>query len=344
MKLANFDYVLPEQLIADRPSEKRENSRLLLLNKKTGKTAHHQFYEMVKFLKKGDILVVNNSKVFPARLIGKKETGGAVELLLNHQVDNLWEAMGKRVKDGQKIFFNNSALEALVVKKDAEIVQIKFNLSGNDLFRELERIGSVPIPPYIEAKRKKENSSYNFDKERYQTVYAKEIGSSAAPTAGLHFSNKLIAEIEQLGVEILEVTLHVGLGTFASVTVKDITKHEIHEEFFTINQETYNKIKSAKAEKRRIISVGTTATRVLETVFSQDQNDVNLVGWTKIYIYPGYKFKCIDGMITNFHLPKSSLLFLVSALAGRGNILKAYQEAILSKYRFYSYGDAMLII
>jgi S-adenosylmethionine:tRNA ribosyltransferase-isomerase len=346
MKTMEFDYLLPQELIADVPAKKRDDSRLLSLGKDSGLIVHNRFFELKKYFQKGDILVLNNSKVFPARLIGKKETGGSAELLLNHQADGLWEAMGKRVKVGQRILFEKSDLEALIVRKEAEIVYVKFNFDGEELFKKFEKIGSIPIPPYIEAKRKKDGTNFKSDKERYQTVYAKESGSCAAPTAGLHFTQALLAELNVMGVEILEVTLHVGLGTFAPITETDPTKHQIHEEYYQIKKEVLLKIESAKEDGRRVVSVGTTATRVLETIFNltEKERQNNLTGWTKIFIYPSYKFKCVDGLITNFHLPASSLMLLVSAFAGKENILKAYNEAIKNKYRFYSYGDAMLII
>lgn len=343
MKLSEFNYNLPEELIAQMPAEPRDQSRLLILNKKRGTITHHTFCEIIKYFQPGDVLVVNNSKVFPARLLGcREDTGGKAEVLLNKNIENsIWEVMGKNLKPGIKVVFKNSILKATVIEKDEKIAQIKFNLSGEEFFTEIEKIGHTPLPPYIKKNDTKK------DKNDYQTVYAKPIGSSAAPTAGLHFTEKLLDQIKAKGVEIIEVTLHVGLGTFAPVESENIEDHDIHSEYYTVEKEEFKKIIEAKKEGRRIIAVGTTSTRVLETVFNSSNSqslDPNFNGWTNIFIYPGYKFKCIDGLITNFHLPKSSLLMLVSAFAGKKNIDKSYQEAIEQNYRFFSYGDAMLIV
>lgn len=338
MKLSDFDYNLPEELIAQRPIEPRDHSRLLILDKSSGEIKHASFFNLPNYLNKGDILVLNKSKVFPARLIGKKETGGQVEIFLSKQVsENRWEALGRKVKISDLITFNSSPLEAKILEKQEEIYKVEFNLSGDEFFSELEKIGLTPLPPYI--KRLEEKTE---DKKRYQTVYAKDTGSVAAPTAGLHFTDNLIDQIKAKGVEIKEVILHVGLGTFAPVKTENILEHEIHSEYYSIDKETFDYINKAKKENRRIIAVGTTTTRVLEHIFSQ--KTPNLTGWTNIFIYPGYEFQCIDSLITNFHLPKSTLLMLVSALAGKKNIDSAYKEAIKQKYRFFSYGDAMLIV
>ena len=337
MKLSEFDYNLPEELIAQKPMEPRDHSRLLVLDKNTGKITHYTFYDIIDFLKLGDVLVVNNSKVFPARLHGnRKDTGGKVEILLNKNIqDSVWEVMGKNLKTGIEIIFENSNLEAKVIKKNNKISNIQFNMKDESLFSELEKIGHTPLPPYIKKIDSKK------DKTDYQTVYAKPIGSAAAPTAVLHFTKKLLERIKAKGIEIVEVTLHVGLGTFAPVEEDDIEEHKIHSEYYTVIQEDLDKIIQTKKAGHRIIAVGTTSTRVLETIFN---NSKHLSGWTDIFIYPGYNFKCIDGLITNFHLPKSTLLMLVSAFAGMKNIDKAYKEAINKEYHFFSYGDAMFLI
>lgn len=337
MKLSEFDYNLPERLIAQKPVEPRDHSRLLVLDKTTGKIGHHTFYDIVKHLKKGDVLVVNNSKVFPARLFGKrKDTDGEVEILLNKKVkDSTWEVIGKNLKIGTEIIFERSKLEGKIIEKNNKISRVRFNMDDEEFFSEIEKIGHTPLPPYI----KKDDTKK--DKVDYQTIYAKPVGSVAAPTAGLHFTEELLNKIKARGVEIIEVTLHVGLGTFAPVEEEDIEKHKIHTEYYTVIPSQIQKVIKAKKDGHRIIAVGTTSTRVLETIFS---NLKQYSGWTDIFIYPGYKFKCIDGLITNFHLPKSTLLMLVSAFAGKHYIDKAYKEAINKEYRFFSYGDAMLII
>lgn len=336
MKLSQFDYVLPEELIAQKPVEPRDHSRLLVLDKKNGEIVHDNFYNLKKYLLPSDILVVNNSKVFPARLIGQKPTGGKVEIFLNHQNgDGSWQALGKNIGRANKITFQNSNLIAEVVGREEQLFLVRFNLDGVKFFEELEKVGHTPLPPYIKRFDNKD------DKNRYQTVYSKDKGSAAAPTAGLHFSDKLITDIKKDGIEIFELTLHVGLGTFAPVKTENIEEHKIHSEYYSIQSETFEKIKQSKEAGRRIIAVGTTTTRVLEHLFSN--NTPELSGWTDIFIFPGYKFKCVDGLVTNFHLPKSSLLMLVSALAGKEKIDSAYREAVNKKYRFFSYGDAMFI-
>jgi len=356
MNLSDFDYELPEKLIADYPIEPRDSSKLLVLEKVSKNVIHDNFYNLGHYLQKGDILVLNNSKVYPARLFGKKKgTDGKVEILLNHEVSpGKWQVVGKGLKIGAIVLFDDSDLSAKVLEQNEGCYVVEFSKVGEEFFRVIESIGHVPIPPYIEAKREENDSRKNADKENYQTVYAKERGSVAAPTAGLHFTEKVFADLRERGVEIEELTLHVGLGTFAPVKVDDITKHQIHREFFSIKNEVVAKLNSAKVAGRRIISVGTTSTRVLEYIFSSPELVNSAVsskelsgstsGWTDIFIYPGYKFKIVSGIVTNFHLPKSTLIMLVSAFAGVENIQSAYRAAIESEYRFYSYGDAMLII
>lgn len=354
MNLSDFDYELPEKLIADYPAEPRDESRLLILDKSNNQIIHDKFFNLSKYLQAGDILVLNNSKVYPARLVGeKKETGGKVEILLNHEMlDGEWEVLGKGLKIGATIIFKNSSLECEVIEQNDNCYTVKFSLDGESFFDEVEKIGNVPIPPYIESKRVAGDSRRKSDKENYQTVYAKERGSVAAPTAGLHFTEKVFSDLSKRGVVVEELTLHVGIGTFAPVKVDDITKHQIHREFFSINKEVVSKLIAAKAAGRRIVTVGTTSTRVLEYIFSDEKilesaanrSSDTLSGWTDIYIYPGYKFKIVGGIVTNFHLPKSTLIMLVSAFAGTDRIKAAYTDAIKNEYRFYSYGDAMLII
>lgn len=341
MKLDEFDFYLPEELIAQHPLEKRDASRLLVLDKKTGAIQDRLFTDLVEFLVPGDVLVINNTKVIPARLIGtKKGTGATIEVfLLTPQTEkDSWEVLvkpGKKAKIGTKITFGTGQLDAVVLEATPSGGRIvKFNYQG--IFNEiLDELGQMPLPPYIKAKLD--------DKERYQTVYAKNAGSAAAPTAGLHFTPEVLAKIRNSGVEIVEILLHVGLGTFRPVKVDVVEEHKMHPEYFQVTEEAAVTINKALAEKRRIIAVGTTSTRTLESVY------VNGVikaqeGWTDIFIYPGYKYNVISGLLTNFHLPKSTLIMLVSALAGKENVLKAYNYAIENKYRFFSFGDAMLII
>jgi S-adenosylmethionine:tRNA ribosyltransferase-isomerase len=363
IKLSEFDFNLPDRLIATKPASPRDHSRLLVLDKHSGEINHHTFYEVPNFLKKGDILVLNESKVFPARLIGEKLTGGKVEILLDKQIgDNLFEAIGKKLKIGETITYQESNLKSQILSQNGKIYNVQFNKSGDDLIKEIEKIGQTPLPPYILKAREAKRPSKVDDKNDYQTVYAKHQGSSAAPTAGLHFTDALLKELGKKGVEVLKVTLHVGLGTFSPIKEEDITKHKIHSEYYSVDKEVWNKIAGAKKAGRRVIAVGTTSARVIETLAQsqksnlKNQNDNSKIkieytnngvdnynGWTEIYIYPGYKFECVDALITNFHLPKSSLLLLVSAFAGKDKIDKAYWEAINENYRFYSYGDAMLI-
>lgn len=386
MKLEEFDYFLPKNLIAQEPIKPRDRSRLLLLSKKTGKMEHKHFFDLVDYLKKGDVLVLNNSKVMPARLLGnKKLTGGKIEvfLLKKNSVDaspqpspckgegkiqggNIWQCLigGRGAKVGLEIGFKEK-LECRVIKNNQDGTwEVEFNpstgsgqvISDKEFMKIVERIGLTPLPPYIKRDAKEKSDITN-----YQTVYAndKKVGSTAAPTAGLHFTDALLKKLKRKGVYIEYVTLHVGLGTFAPVKVADVKKHKMHVEWVEADGKTISRICLAKSEGRRIIAVGTTSARTLETIFSKFTNlqiykfpnknlnseilNLKLNGWTDIFIYPGYKFKIVDALITNFHLPKSTLLMLVSALAGKKNIEKAYQEAIKMEYRFFSYGDAMFI-
>jgi len=351
LKLSDYYYDLPEELIARAPLDKRDDSRLMVIDREQGFVKHCHFFDLKDLLKKGDLLVFNNTKVFPARMTGQKLTGGKVEILLNKEISpGVWQVVGKGMKEGASIQFTGSAMNAKVNKKTTDTWEVSFSLVGDDFLEELEKIGQIPIPPYI-SKNRDQNSKTCDDKERYQTVYAKNLGSVAAPTAGLHFTDELIKELSGLGISFAEITLHVGLGTFQPIKAENVTEHQIHEEYFELSSETLEKIVDAKREGRRIIAVGTTTTRVLEHIFDQNPDilsknhgKIEFQGTTKIFIYPNFKFKCIDGIITNFHLPKSSLLLLVSAYAGRENIFRSYQKAIKEKYRFYSYGDAMLII
>lgn len=343
MKLSDFDYNLPTILIAQSQIKPRDHSRLLVLNRKNGDAIHKHFYNILDYLNSGDLLILNNSKVFPARLFGKKEeTGGKIEILLHREIqDGVWEAVGKNLKTGAKILFDNSKLKAKVLRRNYEEADLKFNLSGGDFFREIEKIGITPLPPYIKRKQKEIN-----DEKNYQTVYAKNRGSVAAPTAGLHFTKDLLKKASVKGVKIGELTLHVGLGTFTPVKTENILDHKMHNEYYSVEKKLIDQIIATRKSGGRIIAVGTTTSRVLEhlssTTYPLTSN--NYSGSTDIFIYPGYKFKCVDGLITNFHLPKSTLLMLISAFSGRENIMKAYEDAIKKKYRFFSYGDAMLII
>lgn len=340
MKVTDFDFILPEELIAQHPLAKREQSRLMVVDKNTGELKHKHFYNIVEYLNQGDTLVLNNTRVLPARLIGhKKGSTGKIEfLLLKRLSDNRWESLskpGKRAKVGAEFVFGDGLLEAEVVevKEDGNRI-IEFKYEG--IFEEiLDRLGQMPLPPYI-----KETLD---DKERYQTVYSKEVGSAAAPTAGLHFTKELLKEIEDKGVNIVYLTLHVGLGTFRPVKVEDIEKHNMHSEFYMLSKESADIINNTKKSGKKIIAVGTTSTRTLETIADENGLVKESSGWTDIFIYPGYKFKIVDNLITNFHLPESTLIMLVSALAGRDNILHAYNTAVKEKYRFFSFGDAMFI-
>ncbi len=340
MKLHDFYYELPQELIAQDPLEDRSSSRLMLLDKNSGEIKHEHFYNIKDYLKAGDCLVINDTKVIPARLFGvKKDTGAKIEvLLLKRKENDNWEVLvkpGRKAKPGTVISFGDGLLECEVtdVVDDGNRI-IHFSYEG--IFEEiLDRLGEMPLPPYITHKLK--------DKNRYQTVYAKHEGSAAAPTAGLHFTNQLLKEIEEMGVNIAHVTLHVGLGTFRPVKVEEITNHHMHSEYYCIEKDAADIINNTKKNGGRVIAVGTTSCRTLESAASYDGTISESSGWTEIFIYPGYKFKMIDCLITNFHLPESTLLMLVSALAGRENIMNAYNEAVQEKYRFFSFGDAMFI-
>jgi S-adenosylmethionine:tRNA ribosyltransferase-isomerase len=355
----DFNYHLPLNLIAQEPSPRRDSCRLLLLEKSSGKINHYKFSDLKSFLKKGDVLVLNESKVFPARLIGhKKNSGGEVEIFLHHQIENfsesknnnVWEALVRgRIKPGLKIVFA-FGLEAEILQKNDELCLVSFNSPSDKFFTWLDKIGQLPLPPYI----KRKNGVKREDKKDYQTVFASDdkIGSVAAPTAGLHFTKKLLQELENNGIEIIKLSLHVGLGTFAPVKVDNILDHKMHAEFVSLKRIEAEKIIKAKKEGRRIVAVGTTSCRALESWAMgfafykplQEKNKSDVISfWTNIFIYPGYKFLLTDALITNFHLPKSTLLMLVSALAGKNNIDKGYEIAIKEKYRFFSYGDAMFI-
>ena len=341
MKVTDFNFELPKELIAQDPLEDRAASRLLVLNKETGEMKHRHFRDILKFLRKGDCLVINDTKVIPARLLGEKtDTGAAVEvLLLKRKTDNVWETLvkpGKKMKVGAQVSFGDGLLTGTVIDVVEEGNRlIQFSYEG--IFEEiLDQLGQMPLPPYITHQLK--------DKNRYQTVYAKHDGSAAAPTAGLHFTKELLKEIEDMGVTIAHVTLHVGLGTFRPVKVDTIEDHHMHSEFYVVEDEEAKKINDAKKNGGRVICVGTTSCRTLESAADEDGTLQAGSGWTDIFIYPGYRFKILDCLITNFHLPESTLVMLVSALAGREHILNAYQKAVEERYRFFSFGDAMLII
>ena len=340
MKLEEFDYELPEELIAQIPIEKRDESRLMILDREKREIEHKTFKNIIEYLEPGDCIVRNNTKVIPARLYGKKDTGANVEFVLLKQLDgDIWESIvrpGNKLKIGAKVNFGDGLLEAEILDVlDGGTRKVKFTYEG--IFNEiLDKIGLMPLPPYIHKTLEK--------RERYQTVYAKYDGSAAAPTAGLHFTEELLQKLSDKGIEIANVTLHVGIGTFRPVKEENVEEHHMHTEHFYIKQEDVDKIAKAKASEHRVIAVGTTSCRVLETVADEDGNLRETEADTGIFIYPGYKFKILDGLITNFHLPQSTLLMLVSALAGKDYIMKAYKEAVEQKYRFFSFGDAMLII
>lgn len=340
MKVEDFNYELPQELIAQTPLKDRTASRLLVLDQKSGLIEHDQFSNLIDYLEKGDVLVLNDTSVIPARLYGiKEETNASIEiLLLKQKEEDIWECLvkkAKKIKIGTVISFGDGALKATCVKvKEEGIRQFRMNYSG--LFYEIiDQLGEMPLPPYIHEKL--------INQDRYQTVYNKYIGSAAAPTAGLHFTKKLLKSLENKGVIVTYITLHVGLGTFRPVQVEDVETHKMHTEFYQISKETALILNSAKEDNRKIIAVGTTSLRTLETVLRDYDIFVETSGWSDIFIYPGYKFKAIDELITNFHLPKSTLLMLVSALAGKQYIINAYQEAIKEKYRFFSFGDSMII-
>lgn len=339
MKVSDYDYDLPEELIAQTPIAKRDESRLMVLNRDNKTIEHKIFRDIIDYIEEGDCLVINNTKVLPARLYGKKETGANVEFLLLKRIEgDIWESIvrpGNKLHIGTKVIFGDGLLEAEVLDLlPGGTRKVKFTYEG--IFNEiLDKIGLMPLPPYIHESLK--------DKDRYQTVYAKYDGSAAAPTAGLHFTPELLEKLKNKGVKIAKVTLHVGIGTFRPVKVENIEEHEMHSEHYYIKQEDADIINETKRNGKKVYSVGTTSCRVLETVADENGFMKAQEGDTQIFIYPGYQFKCIDGLITNFHLPESTLLMLVSALAGREYILKAYKEAVEKKYRFFSFGDAMLI-
>ncbi len=340
MKTDDFNFELPEELIAQTPLEKRDSSKLLVLNKETGEIEHKYFNNIIDYLDENDVLVLNDTKVIPARLYGvKEETDAHIEVLMLKEVEkDVWECLtkpAKRVKVGSTISFGDGLLKAVCLEEREEGIRVfKLNYSGI-LYEILDKLGEMPLPPYIHEKLE--------NKDRYQTVYAKYEGSAAAPTAGLHFTQDLMSKLIEKGVKIVYVTLHVGLGTFRPVSVEDVTSHKMHSEFYMMNEDTAKILNEAKACKKRIISVGTTSTRVIETIMNTYGEFKECSGWTDIFIYPGYEFKGINALITNFHLPKSTLVMLVSALAGKDNILNAYNKAIESKYRFFSFGDSMFI-
>lgn len=340
MTTKEFDYELPQELIAQTPLENRTDSKLMLLGKTTGKTKDETFSNIINYLNEGDVLVLNDTKVIPARIIGQKQdTKATIELLLLKELDNdVWECLSKpakRLKIGTIVSFGDGSLKAEVIEKfDEGITHVKLIYNGI-LMEILERLGTMPLPPYIHEKLN--------DQSRYQTVYAKNIGSAAAPTAGLHFTKELLDDIKNKGVIIEYVTLHVGLGTFRPVEVEDVTKHHMHSEYYSMSKNTADVLNLAKKEGRNIYAVGTTSTRVLETIMTKYNKFKECSGNTDIFIYPGYEFKAINGLITNFHLPKSTLLMLVSALSSKEIMLNAYNEAIKKNYRFFSFGDAMFI-
>ena len=340
MKLSEFDFELPEELIAQHPVEKRDTSRLMVVNRENGNIEHRHFYDILDYLKPGDVLVRNNTKVIPARLFGiKEETNGHVEVLLLKELKkDTWECLcgnARIVKMNTVITFGEGLLKAKCIEIKDEGIRV-FEMMYDGIFYEiLDQLGTMPLPPYIKEKLE--------DKNRYQTVYAKIEGSAAAPTAGLHFTEEINQKIKDKGIEILDVCLHVGLGTFRPVKEENVLDHHMHSEFYRIDEEAAEKINNARKNNGRIIAVGTTSTRTLESVAKEDGTIEACSGWTQIFIYPGYKFKAIDCLITNFHLPESTLVMLVSALAGRENVLNAYETAVKEKYRFFSFGDAMFI-
>lgn len=338
MNTDEFDYFLPDELIAQTPLKDRASSKLLVLDKESGKIEHKTFKNIVDYLGENDVLVFNDSKVIPARLFGLKEkTNAHMEvLLLKEEGDDIWQTLCKparRIDVGDFIDFGGGILKAECIKTDDDGIRY-FKMHYDGIFLEiLDKLGEMPLPPYIHEKLE--------DKERYQTVYCKTPGSAAAPTAGLHFTKEVLSDLEKKGVTLLFVTLHVGLGTFRPVSVSDVTKHKMHSEFYQISKETATKLNEAIKKGKRIISVGTTTTRTLESAYDSGFRECS--GWTDIFIYPGYKFKCVNSLITNFHLPKSTLIMLVSALAGKDKIMSAYNEAVKEKYRFFSFGDCMFI-
>jgi len=340
MDLSEFDYYLPPELIAQEPLDKRDESRLLILNRQNGQVEHSFFYHLPEKLNAGDVLVINDTKVLPARLYAHKSSGAVIELVLLRELSlGVWQTLarpGKKVKPGTLLYFPEDIMRGEVIDYGEDGTRIvRFNCD-TDFYVALDKIGQMPLPPYIKKPLQ--------DKDRYQPVYAKYRGSAAAPTAGLHFTPQTLAAIEEKGVKVARVLLHVGLGTFRPVKVQTIEEHKMHAEYYKLNAETASLINSCRAAGGRVIAVGTTSTRVLETVADENGFLKEAEGWTKKYIYPGYRFKIVDGMVTNFHLPKSTLIMMISAFAGRENVLAAYGEAIAKSYRFFSFGDAMLIV
>ncbi len=339
MKKSDFYFELPAELIAQTPLDRRDASRLMILNKDTGEIKHRHFYELPEILREGDCLVLNDSRVLPARLFGNRKSGGMVEVLLLRELgDDKWECLtrpGRKTRPGAELSFGDGELSAVVqevVSDGNRIIEFKYD----GIFLEvLERLGRMPLPPYIKAELQ--------DKERYQTVYSREPGSAAAPTAGLHFTKPLLEKISGMGVNVCFITLHVGLGTFRPVKEDEITEHEMHSEFCIIPEETARMITQTKRDGGRVVCVGTTSCRTLESFANDDGSIKAGSGWTDIFIYPGYRFKCVDALVTNFHLPESTLIMLVSAIAGRENVLAAYREAVEERYRFFSFGDAMFV-
>lgn len=340
LKTNNYWYDLPEELIAQTPLERRDTSRLMVLDRNTGKISHKHFYDIIDYLNPGDCLVMNDSRVLPARLLGHRLTGGAVEVLLLRDLGNKkWECLckpGRKMQVGNEVTFGNGELRAVVteVKEDGNRI-VEFQYEG--IFLEvLERLGKMPLPPYIKEEL--------HDQERYQTVYSREVGSAAAPTAGLHFTNELLEKIREKGVQTAFVTLHVGLGTFRPVKAENIVEHHMHSELCMISKETAAILNETKQRGGRVICVGTTSCRTLESLVNEDGSFEEKSKWTEIFIYPGYTFKAMDGLITNFHLPESTLVMLVSAFAGRDHVIGAYEEAVKERYRFFSFGDAMTVL
>jgi len=339
LKTSDFFYELPQELIAQTPLQQRDSSRLLVLNKQTGEIEHRNFYHILEHLHEGDCLVMNNSRVLPARLLGHRPTGGAAELLLLTQKEgDIWECLarpGRKLREGAEVIFGDGRLRATVVSETQSGNRlVRFHYDG--IFLEiLEQLGKMPLPPYIKEELQ--------DSERYQTVYSKVNGSAAAPTAGLHFTKELLAQIEKKGVKLAYVTLHVGLGTFRPVQVDDVTNHHMHSELCMISQETADILNETRKNSGRIVCVGTTSCRTLESLVNEDGSFEERSRWTDIFIYPGYRFRAMDALITNFHLPESTLIMLVSAFAGYDPVMAAYAEAVKERYRFFSFGDAMLI-
>jgi len=350
MKLSDFDYHLPKNLIAQEPVRPRDSSRLLVLKRETGEIKHEKFSALAKYLQADDVLVLNNSKVIPARLIGEKKTGGKIEIFLLREVESgIWEALlNRKVEVGDQVTISDDfRVEVVELPTEKQKWLVKFDCHGQKFDRLLNHYGLVPVPPYVKSKESENEKTT----KQYQTIYANDHkkGSVAAPTAGFHFTEELIDELKKKGVQFEYVTLHVGLGTFEPVRCDDIKEHQMHAEYVEVDEKTLGRLKKAKKEGRRLVTVGTTSTRVLESVFADDKSGLQdsrkaYHDWVNLFIYPSYEFKAVDAMITNFHLPKSTLLMLVSALAGQELIKKAYQKAIAKKYRFYSFGDAMLIV